>query len=76
MNNVITLRKSKFREACEEVEKMNPDVWCIVGMNNKDNQVQVIGNESFDIIQMYGMLEYAKTKIEPRSYDEPPKRVG
>lgn len=77
MSNVVQLRKSELLKACEEVEKMNPDTWVVVGMSDKSEEIRVIGNDNFDMVRMYGMLEYAKSKIEPRTNNEPtPKRIG
>lgn len=44
---------------------MKPKVWLVLGMN--DDNIRVIGPEGFDIVQMYGMIEYAKTQIEQGS---------
>ena len=76
MSNVVQLRRSKLQEACDEIEKMKPDTWVVVGMSKDREEVMVLGNDGFDMIEMYGMLEYAKTKIEPRREDGHPKRVG
>lgn len=77
MSNVVLLRKSKLREAFEEVEGMKPDQWVLVGLCNTEDTVRVFGPENFDLIQMYGMLEYAKSRIEPRNDNEQtPKRIG
>jgi len=75
MSNVVVLRRSKLREASDEIEKMKPTTWVVIGMT--DDQIMVLGNDGFDMIQMFGMLEYAKTKIESRTNNEPtPKRFG
>lgn len=77
MSNVVQLRRSELSKASEEIEKMNPDTWVVVGMSDESQEIRVIGNDNFDMIKMFGMLEYAKTKIEPRMTDhDPTKRLG
>jgi hypothetical protein len=46
----------------------------VVGMNTKTNDLMVIGPDDFNAIQMLGMLEFAKSRVEMR--DDPPKRFA
>jgi len=69
VSNIVLLRKSALHKAIEEVSDIKPDRWIVVGVSQDNNRVKAIGPERFDIVEMLGMLEYAKMNIEAE--DEP-----
>ena len=68
MSNVVQLRKNELLLATEEIQKINPDVWVVVGMNTKTLDLTVVGPDNFNAIEMLGMLEFAKTRVETPGY--------
>lgn len=74
MSNVVSLRPSDLEITVREVVEYKPEIFVVVAM--RGNEVSIWGPKAgFDMIQMYGMLEYAKTKLEPET-NVTPKQVG
>lgn len=65
MSNVVQIRKSKFNDAIEAMEKDKPEVWATIHLSLDNKTVHVCGPEKgCDLILLLGMLEYAKTQVE------------
>lgn len=66
MSNVINLRQAPLDAALDAVREFKPKTWCIVALTNDGGSFGVWGPpDGFDIINMLGMLEYAKAQILP-----------
>lgn len=68
--NVIYLKRSKVRDAIDELDALKARAWVAVAIidngPDKDETIRVYGPEGFDFITMLGMIEYSKSQMEQK----------